>query len=132
MARQTPLASQGQVTLGQHITYSTPMALRTLTPTELRSLHFCDACVTSISWENEDLDLRIVATLGDGRTATFIFRWTEKLRIDLTYPERTNLAPKTWEVIFDDSQAGVISVLFDFASQGSLRLQCETVDVDGI
>jgi hypothetical protein len=97
---------------------------------EMSSLPWCDSSVTSFAWVNGNRDLRLCVERQDGRGMVFEFQWVDRLRIDLTYGERTNFAPLAFAVEFGQQPDGRGTAAFDFGPNGTMSFDFESITAE--
>ena len=86
----------------------------------------CDALLLSITWPRGGRDLSLDFVLGDGIEKRFTFTWANRIQIAIDQPKGV-APPLTWEGRAERTDDGRLSVLIDFASQGRISLECESI-----
>ncbi len=97
---------------------------------ELRKLGWCDVQLLGWQWsaDGRDLSLRLRFPADGGRARELVCRWAAGLRSDLAFDERQGGPPLSWEGTLI-KESGRWTLQFDFASAGTLRVSCESLEL---
>ena len=97
-----------------------------LTRSEVEALRWGDADFLGFYWAQEFADPTLVVRIkpANSETVELVCRWACKLEIDVDY--RNHVGPLlAWDVEFRPLDRLRWSVVFDLASHGSIRYECD-------
>ena len=104
-----------------------------LTLQEINGVGWCDAELESLAWIEDGRDLQLHVSLAGGEAVCVrkrvVYRWAERLSISLAFSDSCGGRPFSWEAIVDRLPDGRLSVAWDFASTGEIRLVCSSVEI---
>lgn len=106
------------------------MSLKRILPENFGPL--CDALLVSFAWTQDGRDLSLQLVLGGGTKQTFAFIWVNHLRISIEQPEKGASQPFSCNGSAERTADGRLKVQIDFASQGEISFECESISADGI
>jgi hypothetical protein len=89
--------------------------------------HWCDVYLEGITWAESGRD--VVIRVRRRTTIEIVCRWAEATEIRLEIKPGIGGSPLSWDGEIARLPDGRISVRFDFASTGELRLVCSEIDV---
>jgi len=93
---------------------------------------WCDVVLQSIEWAEAGRDLVVEVLVPAGRVTNrrvLVCRWAEAVLVQLAF-RPGHLGPAlSWDATFERLPDGKCSILFDFASDGEIRLVCASLEV---
>ncbi|GAB2529015.1 hypothetical protein [Microbulbifer agarilyticus] len=104
--------------------------MRELTEGEVTELQWGDAEFTGYYWDSELKDPALVVRVKPSKSTLqeLICFWATNLNLNLNYLDQVG-SLRTWAVAFEILPEGRWRVLFDFAGQGSVEFECNSLAI---
>lgn len=101
---------------------------------EFRRLGWCDCELEGIAWAEEGRDLLLTVRVQTPPNTNGIRRvmrccWADQIKINLIQRAGRAGQPLSWDAFVHDLPDGRVSLHFDFASMGDVRLCCNEIEV---
>lgn len=103
-----------------------------LTGIDVSNSSWCDANLTGISWGNDGRDLILTWDRSNKPIGTLTCTWAHALKVDITMGVNEGGYPLTWDAEITQVSKSEWSLIFDFASQGIIKLKCTEIFLETI